>query len=150
MSSKKRPTMGSDPLDALIPMPVAAPEPRRIAAVPEPAPALEPAPPSPPAPPLVVSAPVPMAASPAPQPPELEAETVKGKTRATFHISKEVFEEARDAAVHLSGPPHRLTLAELAERGIRAEIERLKKEHNGGKPFPKRQSNSKGGRPIGS
>lgn len=72
------------------------------------------------------------------------------KVRATFHIPEALFEEARDAAVHLSGPPLRLTLADLATRGLRAELERLKREHNEGKAFPRRQSDLKGGRPIGS
>jgi hypothetical protein len=106
MSHKKRPTIGVDPLDLMIP---AAPRTSDVASAP------------------------------------------KGrKVRATFHIPEELFEEARDAAVHLCGPPLRLTLAAIAERGIRAEVERLKKEHNGNKPFPRRQSDLKGGRPIGS
>ncbi len=72
------------------------------------------------------------------------------KVRATFHLPVDLLEEARDAAVHLSGPPNRLTLAEFAENAFRHEIERLKKDHNGNKSFPKRQHALRGGRPIGS
>jgi hypothetical protein len=82
----------------------------------------------------------PAPARPAPAPP--------GKVRATFHLPGELLNLARDAVVALSGPPHRLTLATLAERAIRTEVERLQREHHGGKPFPKRADELKGGRPI--
>ena len=72
------------------------------------------------------------------------------KVRATFHLSQEVFEAVRDAVVSLSGPPHRLTLASFAENALRRELERLKKAENNGKAFPKRESELRGGRPIGS
>ena len=73
------------------------------------------------------------------------------KVRATFHIPEDLLEEARDAAVALSGPPHRLTLATLAENALRNEIERLRTQFNGDQPFPTREEGSlRGGRPIGS
>jgi hypothetical protein len=72
------------------------------------------------------------------------------KIRATFHIPEELFEEARDAVVHLSGPPTRLTLADLCETALRRELERLRKTHGVGERFPKRDGDLKGGRPIGS
>lgn len=82
----------------------------------------------------------------APQPPRPSR-----KVRATFHIPEDLLEEARDAAVALSGPPHRLTLATLAETALRNELDRLKREHNGGSAFPEREEGSlRGGRPIGS
>jgi hypothetical protein len=62
----------------------------------------------------------------------------------------EVFEEARDAVVYLSGPPVRLTLAALAERALRRELDRLKKAHTEGKDFPRRRGRLRSGRPIGS
>lgn len=77
-------------------------------------------------------------------------ESAGSKVRATFHLPKDLVEAARDAVVALSGPPLRLTLAALVEAGIRREIERLKKTENAGKPFPRRASDLKGGRPIGS
>lgn len=70
------------------------------------------------------------------------------KVRATFHVSAELLEEARNAVVYLAGPPTRLTLAELAETALRKEIERLRKAHNSGKAFPVRDGELKGGRPI--
>ena len=40
------------------------------------------------------------------------------------------------------------TMAELAERGIAAEIERLKAQYNDGASFPQRRQDRKGERPI--
>lgn len=113
----KRPTIGDNPLDAVIP----------------------------------ASAPLrPTAAAPAPE--RESARPPSGrKIRATFHIPERLLEEARDAAVALSGPPHRLTLAALAENALVREVERLRREHNGGAEFPTREPGSlRGGRPIGS
>lgn len=76
------------------------------------------------------------------------AEQKQQKVRATFHLPIDVFEESRDAVVFLSGPPVRLTLAALAENAIRRELKRLRKLHNDGEPFPRRQEDLKGGRPI--
>lgn len=70
------------------------------------------------------------------------------KVRATFHISANLLEEARNAVVHLAGPPTRLTLADLAENALKRELERLKKAHNSGKEFPVRNGELRGGRPI--
>ena len=70
------------------------------------------------------------------------------KVRATFHVSAELLEEARNAVVYLAGPPTRLTLADLAETALKKELERLKKAHNSGKEFPARNGELKGGRPI--
>lgn len=71
-----------------------------------------------------------------------------GKVRATFHVSSEILEEARNAVVYLAGPPTRLTLADLAENSLKRELERLKKAHNAGKEFPARNGDLRGGRPI--
>lgn len=70
------------------------------------------------------------------------------KVRATFHVSAELLEEARNAVVYLAGPPMRLTLADLAETALKKELERLRKAHNSGKAFPARNGELKGGRPI--
>jgi enoyl-CoA hydratase/carnithine racemase len=72
------------------------------------------------------------------------------KVRGTFQISEDLMERARDAAVHLAGPPHRLNLTKLAERAIGEYLEKLESEQNGGKPFPKRDAELQVGRPIGS
>jgi hypothetical protein len=72
------------------------------------------------------------------------------KVRATFHLPQDLLDAARAAVVQLSGPPVRLTLAQLAQNAIRAEVQRLQHEHNEGRPFPKPEAALRGGRPIGS
>ena len=70
------------------------------------------------------------------------------KVRATLYLPHDVLEEARNAAVHLAGYPVRLTLTRLAEEALRSELQRLKDRYNGGKDFPPRSEDLKGGRPI--
>ena len=89
--------------------------------------------------------------APAGTTPKTEAKPASSpKVRATFHLPKDLLEEARDTVVALSGPPSRLTLAELAETALRREVTRLKKKHNRGEAFPPRGGDLRGGRPIGS
>ena len=83
--------------------------------------------------------------------PRKETITVKNpnpKVRATLYLPHDVLEEARNAAVHLAGYPVRLTLTRLAEEALRSELQRLKDRYNGGKDFPPRSEDLKGGRPI--
>ena len=68
------------------------------------------------------------------------------KVRATYYLSADIAYQARDAATALMGPPTFLTLAAIVERGVAAEVERLKKIHNKGKRFPERAAELKGGR----
>lgn len=129
MTTKRRPALGSDPLDALFSSPapgVSSPQkPARAARAPKPAPAAKPA----------ALAPV--------RPP------VRGrKVKATYVLPPELVEEARDAAVALAGPPVRLTLAALVEGALRRELDRLRVEHHHGKPFPRHGAPLVGGRPI--
>ena len=70
------------------------------------------------------------------------------KVRATLYLPADLLEEARDAAVYLAGYPVRLTLTKLAEDALRAELRRLKDAHHGGREFPPRTEDLKGGRPI--
>jgi hypothetical protein len=70
------------------------------------------------------------------------------KVRATLYISPELLDEARNAAVHLAGFPARLTLTKLVETAMRAELERLKQQYHGGRDFPPREEDLRGGRPI--
>ena len=120
-----RPTVGRDPLDSLVSAPVAAAtKASRRGLAPR---------------------------GTTPKPPEKEPKPRKTpKARATYHLPPDLLEETRDAVVALMGPPVRLTLASLAETALRRELERLKKAHNGGKPFPRRERDLEGGRPIGS
>ncbi len=73
------------------------------------------------------------------------------KVRATFHISEDLLNEARNTVVALSGPPYRMTLAKLAENALRSELDRLRDERDGtqrGREFPQREHDLRGGRPI--
>jgi hypothetical protein len=73
------------------------------------------------------------------------------KVRATFNLPRDLLEEARDTVVALAGPPHRLTLAKLAEIALRNELERLRGERRGSgrdKPYPARTAEVRSGRPI--
>jgi len=72
----------------------------------------------------------------------------KRKVRATYYLSKDVADRARDAATALMGPPSFETLAAIVERGVAAEVKRLEKVHNKGKPFPTRADELKGGRRL--
>jgi hypothetical protein len=113
--TRRRPTIGEDPLDAL--MPASAPRARRERPTPTPA---------------------------------ATAPRRRGKQRFTVHIPADVIEAVKNAVVALSGPPTRLTVAQLAEIAFRHEIERLQNEHHKGKPFPQRAADLVGGRPVGS
>jgi hypothetical protein len=70
------------------------------------------------------------------------------KVRVAFYLSEDLADEIRNGVVHLSGPPLRLNMTVFAEMAFQKELGRLKAKHNGGKPFPKRQEDLKGGRPI--
>lgn len=70
------------------------------------------------------------------------------KVRVAFHLPVTLADQARNCVYHLSGPPLRLTMAELAERAIATEIERLQNEFNQGQSFPHRSHDLKGGRPV--
>lgn len=72
------------------------------------------------------------------------------KVRATFHLPANLVNECRNAVVWLAGPQERLTMARLAENALRRELDRLRKKHTKGKPFPERTEELRGGRPIGS
>ena len=71
-----------------------------------------------------------------------------GKVRSTYYLTADTVERARNAAVTLMGPPTFETLAAIVERGVRAEVERLERKHNKGKPFPARAAELKGGRRL--
>ena len=70
------------------------------------------------------------------------------KVRATFYVSPDVLEEARNTTVYLAGYPVRLTLTQLVENALRAELKRLRDQHHAGQQFPQRAGELKGGRPI--
>lgn len=96
--------------------------------------------------------PIPRRHAPAPKstPKPTPAANPSRKIRATFHLPAALVDEARNAVVTLAGPPVRLTLARLVEDGIRRELDRLRKAHHDGQPWPGRTGNLIGGRPIRS
>ena len=65
------------------------------------------------------------------------------KVRATLYLPYDLFEEARDATVHLAGFPVRLTLTKFAENAFRAELDQLKLRYNAGCEFPPAKTTSK-------
>lgn len=70
------------------------------------------------------------------------------KKRVSFHLTDALAERVRNTVYYLSGPPHRLTMASLAEAALARELSRLEREANGGKPFARRGSELVGGRPV--
>lgn len=86
---------------------------------------------------------VPTASPPASKETAKVGSTIKAvKKRCTFHISEDVADKARDVVWWTPG----LTLADLVERAMRSEIERMEKAK--GEPFPKRESELKPGGAI--
>lgn len=71
------------------------------------------------------------------------AESLK-KEKLTVHLTHDLIERVKNAAYW--NP--RLTIASIAEIGVRYAIEQVEKEHGGA--YPMRESELKGGRPIGS
>lgn len=70
------------------------------------------------------------------------------KVRATLYVSTDLLDEARNAAFHLAGYPARMTLTKLVENALRAELSRLQEMYHGGREFPPRDEDLKGGRPL--
>jgi len=77
---------------------------------------------------------------------QAEAKKVDGQKREklTVHLSHDLIERVKNAAYW--NP--RLTIASIAELGVKYAIEQVEKEHGG--PYPPREAELKGGRPIGS
>ena len=136
-TTKRRSTIGDNPLDALVPVQAAAAASNR---------GLQPA----------------NAATPAKRGPRLEYGAARTggtlgatekttppervpKARFTFHLPEDLMERAKNAAFW-SSP--RVTLASMAEAGLRAELDRLEKKNGGA--FKARERELVGGRPIGT
>ena len=87
----------------------------------------------------------PLRREPSPQP-QTEATKAEGqkKEKLTVHLTHDLIERVKNAAYW--NP--RLTIASIAEIGVRYAIEQVEKEYGG--PYPPRESELKGGRPIGS
>jgi hypothetical protein len=77
---------------------------------------------------------------------DLEPEPPAPKARVSLRVSADLLEAARDATAFLSDSSSRVTLGDLAEDALRAELQRLAVEHNAGRPFPSRPDDPKGRR----
>jgi hypothetical protein len=129
----KRSTIGNDPFDSVIPMyPVAEAKPvanrdaeAETGVKPEPKPAITgEAKPSP----VAVTIPGP--------------ESAEGKQKLTVHLDADIVNRVKNAAYW--NP--RLTIAKIAERGIRLALREVEKENGGA--YPQRDGDLVGGRPI--
>ncbi len=82
------------------------------------------------------------------QPRNAEAEPKKGegqkREKLTVHLTHDLIERVKNAAYW--NP--RLTIASIAELGVKYAIEQVEKENGGA--YPPREAELKGGRPIGS
>ena len=76
-----------------------------------------------------------------------EKRELSRRVRATFQLPASVLDQARDAVVALS--PRGLTLTRLFEEALLRELVRLRKDINGGRPFPPRAVPPRVGRPVG-
>ena len=79
----------------------------------------------------------------APQPEVSKAESQK-KEKLTVHLTHDLIERVKNAAYW--NP--RLTIASIAELGVKYAIEQVERENGGA--YPPRENELKGGRPIGS
>jgi hypothetical protein len=133
--SKRRSAIGSDPLDALLGV-QSSPRPLPAGGRPRETRALK-------------SAPGRQATGREPEPRQPKPPAPRDrKVRATFHVPAALVDEARSAVIALAGPPLRLTLAALVETALRRELERLRKAHHDGQPWPPSSAPLVGGRPI--
>ena len=66
------------------------------------------------------------------------------KEKLTVHVTHDLAERVKNAAYW--NP--RLTIAGIAERALAAVMDEIEREHGG--PYPERDEELKGGRPIGS
>jgi len=77
---------------------------------------------------------------------DLQPEPPAPKARVSLRVSAELLEAVRDASAYLSAAQSRVTLGDLAEDALRAELQRLAVEHNKGRPFPTRPDDPRDGR----
>ena len=141
-------TIKNDPFETLIPIYPPAEDPLRRASRPHPAPEVPP--PAPAAPePVVEVAPAVEQPDPAPAAPRsvktpeaAPAPAVEGRQKLTVHLEADVVNRVKNAAYW--NP--RLTIAKIAERGIRLALKEVEKDHGGA--YPQREGELVGGRPI--
>ena len=81
-------------------------------------------------------------AAPDPPSPAPPAPPVVGRQKLTVHLDGELVNRVKNAAYW--NP--RLTIARIAEQGVRQAVEAVERENGG--PYPQRESELVGGRPI--
>lgn len=91
---------------------------------------------------------------PAPAPavpaPKTSSKRIKdGQTQLSAYVDISISEEARDAIMYLANQPEGpVNLSDLVNQALHREVGRLRTEHHGGKPFPKRRRPLPVGRPV--
>ena len=70
------------------------------------------------------------------------------KVRLSALLDESLVNEVRYAVVELQGPPVFLSVSKFVEIAVKAELEKLRKDHNEGKPFEAAGSAPKRGRPV--
>jgi hypothetical protein len=68
------------------------------------------------------------------------------QTRLSFHVPEDLADDVRNTVIALSGPPHFLSMSSFAVAALRHEVERLAREFNNAKPFPRRAAEPRPGR----
>jgi hypothetical protein len=77
-----------------------------------------------------------------------ERQAESAKERVTVYLTRDLWEEARSAALELYDPPESLrSLSDLFDRALERELERLRRKYRGGRRFPLRSAGLPGGRP---
>ena len=70
--------------------------------------------------------------------------------RTAVTVPSELLMRVKDAVAVLNGWPQQYTMARFVEEAFTAQLERLKREHNGGREFPITNRKIRTGRPPGT
>lgn len=82
-----------------------------------------------------------------PRQPQREAEP-GARERTTLYLRRDLYAEAKGAATFLGSRGEQPgNVSELVEHAVERELERLRKLHHGGRPFPPYLGGLPGGRP---
>ncbi len=70
--------------------------------------------------------------------------------RTAVTVPSDLLMRVKDAVAVLNGWPHQYTMARFVEEAFATQLERLKREHNGGREFPVTNRKIRTGRPPGT
>lgn len=73
--------------------------------------------------------------------------TSADKAKVTWLLPRALYEEARSAALVTSEDGGPATLSALFEEALQEKLVKLRRKHNGGKPFRRRRTKLLAGRP---